>query len=62
MSIKIDQVPEMIISKFKNISIGKDKPVNLLVDEGRGTGKSDIVMFQSDLAFISRSPFTYMIK
>ena len=53
MSIKIDQVPEKIISKFKNIPIGKDKPVNLLVDERRGTGKSDIVMFQSDLAFIS---------
>ena len=53
MSIKIDQVPEMIIRKFKNISIGKDKPVNLLVDESRGTRKSDIVMFQSDLVFIS---------
>ena len=52
MSIKIDQVPEMT-STFKNISIVKDKPVNLLVDESRGTGKSDIVMFQSDLAFIS---------
>ena len=53
MSIKIDQVPDMIIRKFKKISIEKDKPVNLLVDESRGTRKSDIVMFQSDLAFIS---------
>ena len=53
MSIKIDQVPEMIINKLMNISIGKDKPVNLLVDESRGTGKGDIVMFQSDLVFIS---------
>ena len=58
MSIKIDQVPEMT-STFKNISIVKDKPVNLLVDEGRCAGQGHVIVLQAHRGLVPRPPLPW---
>ena len=56
MSIKVHQVPMERKRSRETAQCRNEKPVNLLVNESRGTGKGDIVVLKSDLAFVPWPP------